>query len=53
MSLPDQYPRVMDALRKTSLEHLSLQPPLQEILEFQRKHVIKPHPVLVEHTNTD
>ena len=52
MSLPDQYPGMMNALGQTTLENLSLQPPLQEILNFQSQHIIKPHPRLVQHTDT-
>lgn len=42
----------MDALRQSALEHLSLQPPLQEIFNFQGQHVIEPHTCFVEHTDT-
>jgi hypothetical protein len=35
------------------LEHLSLQPPLQEVLRLQRQHVIQPHAGIVEHTDPD
>jgi hypothetical protein len=53
MPLSDQHPGVMDALGQTSLEHLRLQPSLQEIFNLQGEHVIQTHPRLVEHTDTD
>jgi hypothetical protein len=53
MPLSDQHPGVMDALSQTSLEHLRLQPSLQEIFNLQGEHVIQTHPRLVEHTDTD
>lgn len=43
----------MDTLSETTLEHLSLKPPLQEILNLQSQHVIETHAALVEHTDTD
>jgi len=35
------------------LEHLGLEPPLQEILSLEREHVIKSHAGIIEHTNAD
>ncbi len=43
----------MDTLRETTLEYLSLQPSLQEILDLQSQHVIETHAGFVEHTDTD
>lgn len=53
MPLPDQDTGVMNALSETALKHLSLKPPLQEILNLQSQHVIETHAALVEHTDTD
>ena len=44
---------MVDALSETTLEHLSLQSPLQEIFDFQGEHVIQSHAGLVKHANTD
>jgi hypothetical protein len=52
VSLPDQNSGMMNALRQTTLENLSLQPPLQEIFNLQCQHVIEPHPRFIQHTNT-
>lgn len=51
MALTDQHPGMVDALREPALEHLRLQPALQEILNLEREHVIEPHAALVEHTD--
>jgi hypothetical protein len=51
--LPNKYTGMMDTLRKTTLEHLSLQPSLQEIFNLQSQHVIETHAGFVEHTNTN
>jgi len=53
MPLPDQHPRMMDRLGQPVLEHLGLQPPLQEILHLQRQHVIEAHTTLVQDTDAD
>ncbi len=53
MPLPDENAGVVDTLGKTALEDLSLQTTLQEILNFEGKHVIETHAALVEHTDTD
>jgi hypothetical protein len=42
---------MMNAFCQATLENLSLQPPLQEIFNLQRQHVIEPHPRLIQHTN--
>jgi len=42
---------MVNALRQTTLEHLSLQPSLQEILNLEGQHVIETHAGFVEHTN--
>lgn len=51
MPLPDQDTGVVDGLGQSALEHLSLQPALQEIFDFEGKHVIETHTALVEHTD--
>jgi len=51
--LPDEDTSVVDRLGQATLENLGLEPPLQEILDLQGKHVIEPHAGLVEHTNAD
>ena len=51
--LPDQDTGMVDALRKTGLEDLGLQPTLQEVLDLEGQHVIETHTRLVEHTDTD
>ena len=53
MPLPDQHPRVMDTLRQSKLINASLQPPLQEVLDLEGKHVIELHAGFIEHTDTD
>lgn len=35
------------------LEHLSLQPPLQEVLGLERKHIVETHTGVVKHTDPD
>ena len=44
---------MVNTLSEVGLEHLRLQPALQEILDFQSQHVIETHAGLVEHTDTD
>ena len=51
--LPDQDTSMVNALGQAALEHLGLQPPLQEILDLQGQHVIETHARLVEHTDSD
>jgi hypothetical protein len=53
VTLPDQDTGMMDALRKTQLEYLGLQPPLQKVLNLQRQHVVEPHPMFVQDADTD
>ena len=53
MPLPNQDTGMVDALRKTGLEDLSLQPTLQEVLNLEGQHVIEAHTRLVEHTDAD
>jgi len=50
--LPDQNTSMVNALGQSALEHLSLQPSLQEIFDLEGEHVIETHAGLVEHTNT-
>ncbi len=52
MSLPNQDTSVMDALRQPELEHAGLQSSLQEILHFERQHIIKLHSGFIKHTDT-
>jgi len=42
----------MDALRQAQFIHTSLESPLQEILHFEREHVIELHAGFVEHAHT-
>lgn len=44
---------MVDALGKSELEDLCLQPPLQEIFNLQTQDVIKLHLTLIQHTNPD
>lgn len=53
VTLSDEHARMVDALGEIGLEHLGLQPALQEILDLQRQHVIEPHAGLVQHANAD
>lgn len=51
--MPNQNSSVVNRFRKTTLEHLSLQPALQKVLDLEREHVIKAHLRLVEHADPD
>lgn len=51
--LADEDTSVMDRLGKTTLEDLSLESPLHEILNLEGQHVIETHLGLIEHTDTD
>jgi len=51
--LPDQNASMMDTLSQPTLEYLSLEPPLQEIFNFQSQHIIETHATLIEHTDAD
>ena len=51
MPLPDEDTSVVNTPRQTALEHLGLEPTLQEILNLQSKHVIETHATLIEHTD--
>lgn len=51
--LSDQDTGMMDRLSETSLEHLSLQTTLQEVLNLQAEYIIKLHLFLIQHANTD
>lgn len=51
VTLTDEGASMVDALRQAALEDLGLQPPLQEILDLEGKHVIETHAGLVEHTD--
>ena len=53
MPLSDEHPGVMNTLRQSKLIHAGLQPPLQEVLDLEGKHVIELHAGFVEHTDTD
>lgn len=49
--LADEDTGMVDALGKSQLEDLSLQPPLQEVLDFEAQDVIEFHLTLVQHTD--
>lgn len=56
LSLPDvplanKDTGMVDALGKSKLEDLSLQPPLQEVLNLQTQDVIELHFPLIKHTD--
>lgn len=51
--LPNQHTRMVNRLGQTTLEHLGLQPALQEIFDLEGKHVIETHATLIEHTDAD
>lgn len=51
--LADEDTGVVNRLGQTKLEHLSLQTPLQEILDPQSKHIVEPGLGLVQYTDTD
>lgn len=53
MPLADKDTGMVDALGKTKLEDLSLQPPLQEVFNLQTQDVIQLHLTLVQHTDSD
>ena len=53
VSLPNENTSMVNALRETELEDLSLETALQEILNLQRQHVIQSHTALIEHTDTN
>lgn len=53
MPLTDQHTGVVDALGQAGLEHLGLQPSLQEIFDLERQHVIETHALLIQDTDTD
>jgi len=53
MPLADKDTSMVDALGKTKLEDLGLQPPLHEILNLQAEDVIQLHLTLVKYTNPD
>lgn len=51
VSLADKNTGMVNALGKSELEDLSLQPPLQEILNLQTQDVIELHLTLIQHTD--
>lgn len=51
MSLADKNAGMVNALGKSELEDLRLQPPLQEILDLQTQDVIELHLTLIQHTD--
>lgn len=53
MPLPDKNAGVVDGLGQPRLEDLGLQPPLEEVLNFQRQNVIESHSLLVQNSHTD
>lgn len=52
MALTNEGTSVVNALGETTLEDLSLQTTLQEILNLESQHVIETHASLIEHTDT-
>ena len=53
VALPDEDPCMVDRLGQSKLEHLSLQPPLHEVLRLEGEHVIELHFVLCQHSDPD
>jgi len=53
VSLPDEHTSVVNALGQPALEHLCLQASLQEVFDFKRKHVVKTHPIFIQHPDAD
>jgi hypothetical protein len=53
VALLDQDTGVVDGLGETELVDAGLQAALQEIFDFEGKHVIELHAGFVEHTDTD
>lgn len=53
MALANQDTSVMNTLGQAQLVDTSLQSTLQEILDFERQHVIELHTGLVKHANPD
>ena len=51
VSLPDENTGMMDWLCKSKLEHLGLETPFQEILNFEAEHIIEIHTVFIQNTN--
>lgn len=51
VSLADKNTGVVNALGESKLEHLRLEPPLQEVLNFQTQDVIELHLTLIQHTD--
>lgn len=45
--------RQRDRSHSPKLEHLGLEPSLQEVLGLEGKHVVETHAGVVEHTDTD
>lgn len=52
MALANQDTSVMNTLRQAQLVDTSLQSALQEILDFERQHVIELHTGLIKHADT-
>jgi len=53
VALTDQDAGVMDGLGQSQLEHLGLEPPLQEILDLEAEDVIQLHLGLIQNANPD
>lgn len=51
MPLSDENAGMVDRLSETSLEHLSLETALQEVLNLETEHVIELHLLLVQHSD--
>lgn len=50
--LADKDTGMVDTLSKAKLEHLCLQPPLQEVFNLQTQDVIELHLTLIQHTDS-
>merc|ERR1719474_872892 len=50
--LPDENASMVNTLGESKLKHLSLEAPLQKVLNLQTEHVIKLHAGLIQHTDT-
>ena len=53
MALADENTSMMDGLGQPELEDLSLEPPLEEVLDLEAEHVIELHSGLVEHADAN
>lgn len=49
--MTNQDTGMVNRLGQSQFEHLSLQPPLQKVLNFESKHVIQLHARFIKHPN--